>query len=168
MIILQRFLKSKKEITSQYSDYETIKNERISKLKPLYDELYKIIDDAALRALPKSALGKALIYAQNYKSTAYNVFLDGRLEIDNNESERKIKDIVIGRKNWLFCFTESGAETTCKLYSLIMTALQNNIDPKKYLNLLFTKFGMSDMPKNDAKGYLPWADQIKNSCCIKN
>ena len=49
-----------------------------------------------------------------------------------------------------------------------MTALQNNIDPKKHLNLLFTKFGMSDMPKNDAKGYLPWADQIKNSCCIKN
>ena len=163
-----KIFKVEKEITSQYSEYETIKNERISRLKPLYDELYKIIDDAALRALPKSALGKALIYAQNYKSTVYNVFLDGRLEIDNNESERKIKDIVIGRKNWLFCFTESGAETTCKLYSLIMTALQNNIDPKKYLNLLFTKFGMSDMPKNDAKGYLPWADQIKNSCCIKN
>ena len=40
-----------------------------------------------------------LVYAQNYKSTAYNVFLDDRLEIDNNESEIKIKDIVIERKN---------------------------------------------------------------------
>ena len=136
-------------------------------MKPLYDELFKIIDDAALRALPKSALGKALIYAQNYKSTAYNVFLNGRLEIDNNESERKIKDIVIGRKNWLFCFSESGAETTCKLYSLIMTALQNNIDPKKYLHLLISKFGISDLQKNDATDYLPWSNLIQSECALK-
>ena len=126
-----------------------------------------IFDAAALRALQKSALSKTLVYAQNYKSTAYNVFLDGRLEIDNNESERKIKDIVIGRKNWLFCFSESGAEATCKLYSLIMTALQNNIDPKKYLHLLISKFGISDLEKNDAKDYLPWSNIIQNECASK-
>ena len=63
-----------------------------------------IFDAATLRALSKSALGKALVYAQNYKSTTYNVFLDGRLEIDNNESERKIKDIVIGRKTGYSAF----------------------------------------------------------------
>ena len=45
-----------------------------------------IFDAVVLKALPKSALGKALVYAQNYKSTVYNVFLVGRLEIDNNES----------------------------------------------------------------------------------
>lgn len=168
--ILDAFAKifnMEKEITSKFSDFKVIKKERNEKLKPLYDELFKIIDDAALRALPKSALGKALIYAQNYKSTAYNVFLDGRLEIDNNESERKIKDIVIGRKNWLFCFSESGAETTCKLYSLIMTALQNNINPKKYLHLLISKFGISDLEKNDAKDYLPWSNIIQNECALK-
>ena len=156
-----------KEITSKFSGFDDIKKERNEKLKPLYDELFKIIDNAALKALPKSALGKALIYAQNYKSTAYNVFLDGRLEIDNNESERKIKDIVIGRKNWLFCFSESGAETTCKLYSLIMTALQNNIDPKKYLHLLISKFGISDLQNNDAKDYLPWSKIIQSECALK-
>ena len=93
--------------------------------------------------------------------------MDGRLEIDNNESERKIKDIVIGRKNWLFCFSESGAETTCKLYSLIMTALQNNIDPKKYLHLLISKFGISDLEKIDAKDYLPWSNIIQSECASK-
>ena len=45
-----------------------------------------IFNAAALRALLKSALIKTLVYDQNYKSIAYNVFLDGRLEIDNNES----------------------------------------------------------------------------------
>ena len=48
-----------------------------------------------------------------------------------------------------------------------MTALQNNIDPKKYLHLLISKFGISDLEKNDAKDYLPWSNIIQNECASK-
>ena len=133
----------------------------------MYDSLFDFIEKASLSVLPKSAFGEACSYALKYKDSAYNVFTDGRLEIDNNESERKIKDIVIGRKNWLFCFTEAGAEITYKLYSLIMTALQNGIDPRKYLSLLITKFGINEMTKDEAKDYLPWSNTIKQECLIK-
>ena len=47
-----------------------------------------------------------------------NVFEDGRLKLDNNASERKVKMFVIGRKNWLFANTIKGAEVSCNLYSL--------------------------------------------------
>lgn len=154
-------------IKSEESDFNRIKERRQNELKPLYDSLFSFIEKASLAVLPKSAFGEACSYAIKYKDSAYNVFTDGRLEIDNNESERKIKDIVIGRKNWLFCFTEAGAEITCKLYSLIMTALQNGIDPRKYLSLLITKFGINEMTKDEAKDYLPWSNAIKQECLIK-
>ena len=47
---------------------------------------------------------------------------NGKLEIDNNRAERSIKPFVIGRKNFLFANTESGARGSAVIYSIIETA----------------------------------------------
>jgi len=44
---------------------------------------------------------------------------DGRIEIDNNAAERSIKPFVIGRKNWLFCSSAKGAQSSAVIYSLL-------------------------------------------------
>ena len=120
-----------------------------------------IFDVATLRALPKSALGKALVYAQNYKSTTYNVFLDGRLEIDNNESERKIKDIVIGRKNWLFSNTPKGARSSAIIYSIVETAKANGLIVEKYLTYLFDEVSKLEIKDMDIlKKFMPWSTEL--------
>ena len=64
---------------------------------------------------------------------------DGRLEVDNNRAERSIKPFVIGRNNWLFANTPSGAKASATAFSIIETAKENGVDPYEYLKYVFTK-----------------------------
>ena len=88
---------------------------------------------------PKSKLGKAIGYLKNNEKYLRNYMEDGRLEIDNNRAERSIKPFVMGRKNFLFANTESGAQGSAVIYSIIETAKENNLDPYKYLTYIFSK-----------------------------
>ena len=62
---------------------------------------------------------------------------DGRLEIDNNRAERSIKPFVMSRKNFLFANTPSGARSSAVVFSLIQTAIENGLDPYRYLTYIF-------------------------------
>ena len=63
---------------------------------------------------------------------------DGRLEIDNNRTERSIKPFVIGRKIWLFHGNETGAKAGAVLYSLIETCKQHQVDAFAWLKYALT------------------------------
>ncbi|MGF1872795.1 IS66 family transposase, partial [Photobacterium indicum] len=58
---------------------------------------------------------------------------DGLLSIDNNRAERAVKPFVIGRKNWLFSASTSGARSSAMLYSIIETAKANGLVPYDYI-----------------------------------
>lgn len=89
---------------------------------------------------------------------------DGRLEIDNNRSERSIKPFVIGRKNWLFANTTRGARASATIYSLIETAKENNLNPFTYL---FEKLPNMDTKDKDALDQLmPWSLTIPLVCRV--
>ena len=81
-----------------------------------------------------------------------NYLKDGRLEISNNRAERSIKSYVIDRKNFLFANTPGRAAGSAIMFSLIMTALENKLDPWRYLTRLMKK---SDAVK-DVEELLPW------------
>ena len=78
-----------------------------------------------------------------------------RLNLRNNRAERAVKPFVIGRKNWLFSNTASGAKASAILYSIIETAKANGLNPVKYVEHLLT-----EIPKRDANDLLedlmPW------------
>src|SRR6059058_577289 len=74
------------------------------------------------KVLPKSALGKAITYCLNQWDKLVAFLEDVRLEIDNNRSERSIKPVIIGRKNWLFSNTPQGARASAIIYSIVETA----------------------------------------------
>ena len=116
-------------------------------------------------ALPKTAAGKAIAYCRN-QWTKLTAFLDdGRLEIDNNRSERSIKPFVIGRKNWLFANTPKGAQTSATLYSLIETSKENQVIPFEYLAHLLTV--LPNIPPNDTDkidALMPWSPTLPDSC----
>ena len=61
-----------------------------------------------------------------------NYLHDGRIEIDNNLLENTIRPFALGRKNWLFAGSPSGAKAGAILYSLIETCKANNVEPYKY------------------------------------
>ena len=101
--------------------------------RPLLEELKAWLDKSIMQVVPKSALGQALGYCVNQWSKLIRYLEDGQLSIDNNRAERAIKPFVIGRKNWLFSNTISGARASSVMYSLVETAKANNLVPFDYL-----------------------------------
>ncbi len=86
-----------------------------------------------LNLLPKDPLSKALKYAQA-RHASLQVFLgDPAVPIDTNHLERSLRPIPMGKKNWLFCWTEIGAERVGIIQSLLVTCKLHGIDPYTYL-----------------------------------
>ena len=124
--------------------------------KPLFDEFYSWME--GLCVLPKSMLGRAIRYAREQKKYIERYLTDGRLEISNNRAERSIKPYVIGRKNWLFCNTPAGARAGAVYYSIIVTAMENGLNPYEYLTWVLTQ-----MPN---LGSLVMQHRLTNYCRI--
>jgi transposase len=78
--------------------------------KPILDELKTWLVDNYRVVLPKSAIGLAIQYALKLWPRLENYLLDGRLEIDNNWIENKIRPLAIGRKNYLFAGSHQAAQ----------------------------------------------------------
>ena len=83
--------------------------------------------------LPSSLLAKALKYAMA-RQTGLQVFLsDPEVPLDTNHLERGLRVIPTGKKNWLFCWTEIGAERVAVIQSLLVTCRLHGVDPYSYL-----------------------------------
>jgi transposase len=85
------------------------------------------------RGLLRSALG----YAVRQKNALMRVLEDGRLVIDNNRSERALRQIAIGRKAWLFVGSDGHAESAGHILSLVASCRLHGLDPEVYLRDLF-------------------------------
>ena len=106
-------------------------NERLKQAKPVLDAMLAWANTRT--AAPKSALGKAFTYLNEQWPYLTNYLKDGRLELSNNRAERSIKPFVIDRKNFLFANTPKGAKGSAIMFSLIQTAIENGLDPYRYL-----------------------------------
>ena len=136
-------------------------NARKRTVKPIMESIYKELDAIKDSVLPKSLLAKAVNYALDLKEDIFHFFDDGRLTLTNNQAEREgIKPLVIGRKNWMFSDTVKGAEVTCGMYSLIETALHNNLNPEKYVSWLLGSLPYQERKDFDYTIYLPWSESI--------
>ena len=77
----------------------------------------------------------------------------GFLNIDNNASERALKRVALGRKNWLFAGHDAAAENHARLWSLIATCDRHALDPQRYLTSLLAKIGTT--PADELDQFLP-------------
>jgi len=146
------------------------RNEKRTELSaPIFEEFQKWVKEQTLTSLPKSAYGKAIIYANNQLPKVKNYLLDSRLNIDNNSAERSIKPFVIGRKNWLFSNTAKGAKSSAMIYSIVETAKENNLRVHEYLNFLLTQLkDMEEYTDVELDKLLPWSDTLPESCRIQD
>lgn len=124
---------------------------RQAQAKPILDKLYAWLNKANI--VPKSALGTAIGYSKNQWHKLSRYIDDGSLNIDNNRAERAVKPFVIGRKNWLFCNTTNGANTSAMLYSIIETAKANGLIPFDYIAHCLEQLSQKDC---DIEQLLPW------------
>jgi transposase len=125
------------------------------------------LDVVCVQALPKSKLGEAVGYCLNQWTKLTGFLLDGRLELDNNRSERSIKPFVIGRKNWLFANTPQGARSSATIYSLVETAKENGLNPQAYLTYLFEQLPQLNLKDTKAlDALLPWSAEVQARCRV--
>lgn len=124
--------------------------------------------DAKTGILPKSAMGEAVTYAsRNFRALSRYV-MRGELSIDNNVSERALKNVVIGRKNWLFAGSDRGGRGAATIYTLIESAKRCEANPCEYLRDVLTRLPscrLSELPqllpdawlqaRADASGAIP-------------
>jgi len=82
--------------------------------------------------VPKSKLGKALGYLFNQRPQLEIFLEDPRIEIHNNDAERDLRHVVVGRNNWLAFASPRGGEVASRLYSLVLSCKHAGVDPEAY------------------------------------
>jgi transposase len=102
--------------------------------RPVWNRLLSLAEGAAaMGVLPKEKINEAVTYIGNHKD-ALEVFLgDGRVPIDNNEVEQLMKQVAIGRKNWLFIGSVAAGERAANFLTLVSSALRNDLDVYSYV-----------------------------------
>lgn len=130
--------KLEKEAKEKGLSAQEIKRLRQSQAKPLLEEFKNWLEKHKLNVPPKSPISTAIHYTLNQWDKLIRYIEDGRFDIDNNRTERKIKPFVIGRKNWLFNNSVQGAKAGAVIFSLIETCKEHAIDPYAYLRWALT------------------------------
>lgn len=106
---------------------------RSRRTRPILEAIHTYLEAERPKVLPKSPIGEAIGYAWNHWAALIRPWEAGLLEIDNGASERAIKPVALGRKNWLFAGSDEGGRTAATLMSLCATCKELGIDPFAYL-----------------------------------
>jgi transposase len=105
-------------------------------IRPLMLSFFEWVKQARAGGQGRNLATKALIYALNQEAELLRVLDDGRLPLDNTRSERSLRKIVVGRKNWMFYGSDAHAEAAAALFTLIASCRLHKIDPEQYLDEL--------------------------------
>jgi len=108
---------------------------RLMHAKPIVMEFFAWVNQQfeAQGLLPSNPLTKALAYARERRFGLEVYLTDPDVQIDTNHLERALRAIPMGRKNWMFSWTELGAKHVGIMQSLIVTCRLHQIDPYDYL-----------------------------------
>jgi transposase len=98
------------------------------------------------KVLPKSLIGLAMAYTLRHWAALERYTTDGMLDIDNNVAERALRQIAVGRKNWLFAGSASGAETAATLFTIASSCHRHKVDAFAYLRDLLVRFAHAPHP----------------------
>lgn len=102
-------------------------------IEPYLGEFKVWAEKTAAQVLPSGKTGAAFAYLLGQWDNLGRFLDHERLTRDNNHAENAIRPFVVGRKNWLFSGTDTGAEASCRVFSLIETAKRNGKEPYTYL-----------------------------------
>lgn len=128
---------------------------------PILSELHKYLLEQSGLHPPKSPMGKAIAYAMNNWAELTRFVDDERLPLDNNASERALRIIALGRKNYLFAGNHDAASNLAGLYSLVATCELQGINPEQYLADVLIR--VHTHPQSEIENLLPhrWANIVK-------
>jgi transposase len=127
---------------------------RRERSKPLVEKLHAYMREQRTKLSRGHDLAKAIDYIVK-RWDAFTVFLNnGRVCLSNNAAERALRGIALGRESWLFCGSDRGGQRAAAMYSLIITAKMNNVDPQAWLADVLAR--IAGHPAHRLEELLPW------------
>ena len=132
--LYKKLYKIEKEIKGKTiaERYYRRQNESVPILDKFFDLCRECTNDTTI--LPKSRLGLACAYALSNEAALRRFCTDGRFAIDNNVSERTLREFVIGRKNWLFFGSPKAASNSAIVMTVLSSARRQGLNEWEYLN----------------------------------
>lgn len=123
------------EETIRQADSDEIAEVRSCRSRDIVDEFFRWTHGVLLSRLllPSDPLTKALAYATERESGLRVFLAEPNVPLDTNHLERALRPIPLGRKNWMFCWTELGAAAVGRMQSLLVTCKLQQVDPFDYL-----------------------------------
>ena len=130
---------------------------RQAEAQPIWDTIdqwLEVVKDRTTNViLPKSDFGKAIQYVRNHFAELKLYLSDASLPTDNNETEQLMKQVAIGRKNWMFAGSLAAGERSAGFMTLVSSALRNDLDVWVYIKDILDQLlsGVTDF-----EPLLPW------------
>ena len=146
---------AEREITGMGAEARQDTRKRL--VRPMVEDLHDWMRAERARMSKHNPVAKAINYMleEDGRWEAFTRFLDdGRICLTNNSAERALRGIALGRKAWLFTGSPRGGERAAFMYSLIVTAKMNDVDPQAWLADVLAR--LSDMPLSRLRELLPW------------
>ena len=140
-------------------------------------EMYWETVEALAKENTTGNLKKAVTYATNQRAHLMKFMAYGDMAISNNAVERLIRNLVIGRRNWLFCTSEAGAQAIATLYSIIVTAHVNGLEVRGYLEYVLREManavnGKQPLHGEELRAYverlLPWKEEMQERFLVED
>jgi transposase len=125
--------------------------------RPLLDDLHRwlLAERAGMSKHNPVARAINYMFEKDGRWEAFTRFLDdGRICLTNNAAERSLRGAALGRKSWLFAGSERGGHRAAFMYSLVVTAKMNDIDPQAWLADVLAR--MPNLPVSRLPNLLPW------------
>ena len=125
--------------------------------RPLVEELHGWLRTERSQMSKHNPVAKAIDYMVEKPGRwdAFTRFLDdGRICLTNNSAERSLRGVALGRKSWLFAGSDRGGERAAFMYTLIVTAKLNDVDPQAWLADVLAR--MPNLPVSRLTERLPW------------
>jgi transposase len=111
---------------------------------------------------PSTDLARAAGYALNHWTALTRFLEDGRIRLDNNVTEQQLRDIALGRRNFLFAGSHDAARRTANLYSLTRTCAQYGVPPLPYITDLLATLA-AGWPRDRMDDLLPHRWHVRNA-----
>lgn len=129
---------------------------RKAKSTPIRAKLRAWLEEQKPKHTPKSPMGVAIRYALNHWEDFGRFLDDARLNLDNNASERSLRRVALGRKNYLFVGDVDAGSNIAGLYTLIATCEARGINPFEYLSDVLHRVE-DELPDKELDALLPGA-----------
>ena len=142
-----------REVNGQTADER--KTTRQQHSKPLISDMELWVREQRAKLSRDNDLAKAFDYMLNRWASFTRFLDDGRICLSNNAAERSLRGIALGRRAWLFAGSDRGGQRAAAMYSLIVTAKMNHVDPHAWLADVLAR--IADHPASRIDELLPWS-----------